>query len=217
MRAPTRRRKNVNDVILILSQDTGGVCQYLTQTFQDNSVDGGVSVQVRGLGVSSKTMFDLAKRSLAGRDTADVPAAKYVFLVFDRDSDHHFNSVLARANGTANMEAVPSIPCFEYFFILHFEEVRPAMGGPNDALVYLRRFDGFSRYEKGKNGVPIARLAPHIGDARARCQRIRAECASDGSGGPQTMVDHLFSAIEIARAGGLAELIRTKPNRVFEQ
>lgn len=210
-----RKRRTSNEVVLILSQDTGGVLQYLTQMFQNNSSEGGITVLVRGVGVSSKTMVQVARASLAGSDTADVPAAAYVFLVFDRDSDPHFDTVMAHVNATERMEAIPSIPCFEYFFILHHEEIRPAMAGPGDALSLLRRYEGFSRYEKGKNSVPVAKLSDQTEEARARCQRIRAACAADGAKGPLTLVDQLFSAMETARAGGIAALIDSKPERLF--
>lgn len=213
MKSRMRKVREENRTILILSQDEGGVYDYLRQTFDTNDTTGGVVLRVRPSGESSRTMFRRAKLSLRGDDRY-LPKADYVFLVFDRDNDPHFNGVLNEVQVANLIEALPSVPCFEFFFLLHFRETRQAMAGPGDAISALKAYEAFARYDKSRAAVPVAALLERQGEALKRCARIRDACVADGSKGPVTFVDLLFLAEQIAREHGLSGLMQTKESRL---
>ena len=102
-----------------------------------------------------------------------------IVVVFDRDEHKSYHAALAQAaaqsgklkndNGVAvPLEAVASVPCFELWLLLHFEE----------ALAPLHRHEAMERlkvhlpgYEKGGGGHWQATQA-RLGDATTRAQRL---------------------------------------------
>ncbi|MGE3777954.1 MAG: RloB family protein [Pirellulaceae bacterium] len=80
-----------------------------------------------------------------------------VYAVFDRDDHHTYHDALARAralDGTLKNDlgrrirfvAIPSRPCFEFWLLLHFEDVRHLIHR-DEATRRLRRY--LPDYEKG--------------------------------------------------------------------
>lgn len=102
-----------------------------------------------------------------------------IIVVFDRDEHKSYHATLAQAGtqsgklrndegATVPVEAVASVPCFELWLLLHFEDV----------LAPLHRHEAMERlkahlpgYEKGGGGHWQATQA-HLDAATARAQRL---------------------------------------------
>lgn len=84
-----------------------------------------------------------------------------VFCVFDKDPDSNFSDsleLLRRLNKKSEFKetkfiAIPSVPCFEFWYLLHMTYTTRSFGGypsPCDELVReLKKFPEFENYSKG--------------------------------------------------------------------
>jgi hypothetical protein len=125
-----------------------------------------------------------------------------IIVVFDRDEHKSYHAALAQAaakNGKLRndkgvavpVEAVASVPCFELWLLLHFEDV----------LAPLHRHQALERlkahlpgYEKGGGGHWQATQA-RLGNATARAQRLaKLTNAVDGTQ-PYTAMHELVSRL----------------------
>ncbi len=125
-----------------------------------------------------------------------------IIVVFDRDEHHSYHAALAQAaaqNGKLRndnrmavpVEAVASVPCFELWLLLHFEDV----------LAQLQRHDALERlkahlpgYKKGGGGHWLATQG-RLNDATARAKRLaELTTALDGTQ-PFTAMHELVSRL----------------------
>jgi hypothetical protein len=125
-----------------------------------------------------------------------------VIVVFDRDEHQSYHTALAQAaaqngklrndNGVAvPVEAVASVPCFELWLLLHFEDV----------LAPLHRHEALERlkahlpgYEKGGGGHWQTTQA-RLGDATARAQRLAAHTNAFDGTQPYTAMHELVTRL----------------------
>lgn len=123
-----------------------------------------------------------------------------VFCVFDRDSHESFDAALARvrARRAEGFEAIYSIPCFEFWILLHFREsrkpyVKEGNKSPCAALLDDLEAD-FAGYKKGATGV-FNHLSGRLDEARKRASRLLADSESTGEVNPSTMAHQLVHAL----------------------
>lgn len=125
-----------------------------------------------------------------------------IIVVFDRDEHRTFHAALAQAeaqNGKLRndigmavpVEAVASVPCFELWLLLHFEDV----------LAPLHRHEAQERlkahlpgYEKGSGGHWQVTQA-HLDDATARAQHLAEFTTAFDGTEPYTAMHELVSRL----------------------
>ena len=141
------------------------------------------------------------------------PDFDLIFFVFDRDSHTDYDKALNQIQGfqTKNkfkgkvVKAITSIPCFEIWFILHFEAYATfcdAGGGKSpcgDLISILKSKDGFTTYEKGnKNYFDI--LQGRLHQARKNAVQTLSQSISSGDkmhhGNPTTLMHELIDELE---------------------
>jgi RloB-like protein len=86
-----------------------------------------------------------------------------VFFVFDRDTHSTYDAAVQRVKDCADTDkpfkAITSVPCFEYWLLLHFgytDKSFKAVGQKSacdDLISVLRTKPGFKNYGKGNEGV----------------------------------------------------------------
>lgn len=121
-----------------------------------------------------------------------------IFCVFDKDQHETYQSALDKIRASyrkIKIEAITSVPCFEFWILLHFEDAaRPyeAMGNSSicDQVVHdLRRY--IPEYEKGMND--IFKLTYQYADEAIRRAELRERrCSEDGTDNPSTKVHRLI-------------------------
>ena len=211
VRRPERRRpqRQPPPTLLIISQDTGGVFQYLRMMLDRNKSESGVSVRVVGMGVTSKSLVQAGKRALsAGSDT--VPKADFVLIAFDRDYDPHFADSVKAIYDNPRMIAFASYPCFEYFFVLHFEATRRYFASPDELLHFLKQYPGFEKYSKEKGAVPVVELSKATERARRNAALVRSQNKGDGAESPATSIDLLLECVDYVCKHGLEALVNNR-------
>ncbi len=127
-----------------------------------------------------------------------------VHCVFDRNGHHNFDAALQRAGSHAGVVVVPSYPCFEYWFLLHFAYTRSpfmavgtksACDRVNDAL---RQHAGMSDYDKGGVDGLFGRflLEGRLSVARDNAQKAVTDAQAVGELNPSTRMHLLIDRIE---------------------
>ncbi|MCY1285190.1 RloB-like protein [compost metagenome] len=124
-----------------------------------------------------------------------------VFCVFDRDNHASFHAACALIDRT-QVKGVPihtiySIPCFEYWLILHFQYHRSPFVGTGRASVagmVLRELAQHFKYQKGASGI-YEQLKPLQNRAIENAKRAVADFEDTGNDNPLTYVHDLVEKL----------------------
>lgn len=129
-----------------------------------------------------------------------------VFAVFDRDDHTTYADALARARALDNtlrndlrkpvrFFAVPTVPCFELWLLLHYQDQRAPLHR-SDALSRLKGH--IPGYAKGASGI-YALTEANIADATRRAAHLRTQHTPDNGTDPHTDVDTLVERLRAIR------------------
>jgi len=129
----------------------------------------------------------------------------HVFCVIDRDKHATYNAALERIK-TLKVEgkpfvAIPSIPCFEYWLLLHFVYSRQSFHAAGkksicDGVIReLRKQPDFTGYGKGQKGI-YSLLRDKTATAIKHAQRAEKEAKQTGETNPSTYVHHLVLQLQ---------------------
>lgn len=126
-----------------------------------------------------------------------------VYCAIDRDRHPSFTDAKALAAKHEKVKVSVSFPCFEYWYLLHFEyTARPyterGKKSPAEALIRdLCKKEGFVDYDKGAN---VSRFHQLVGQPLEQARRFakvsRVDAERRGNPNPSTEVDQLIDVIE---------------------
>ncbi|MER2541265.1 MAG: RloB family protein [Azonexus sp.] len=157
-------RRASYDRILIVSEGSKTEPLYLNEIrveFRLSTTN--VQVQHSQYGTSPLQVVEYAEHLFVnGDETKSIQprAFERVFVVFDRDDHLSYHNALSRAaardkklhndlNQAVRFEAIASVPCFELWLLLHFEEVLAPL---HRTEVYQRLRNFLPNYDKGLAG-----------------------------------------------------------------
>lgn len=186
--------------ILILPEDSAGVKIYLRQSFSQSYGDQ-VTIYVDGNGYQPETLYQQARKALNNGE------ADMVFLVFDKDRAPKFDETIRRCLEEERIFAFATIPCFEYFFLLHFGPTTAPYSCYAELEGPLRANEPFKNYTKKKNAVPIAALLELQPAAFRNAELTRRSRIETNSLNPYTDLDLLFKYVEIAKRDGIDAIL----------
>jgi len=127
-----------------------------------------------------------------------------IVVVFDRDDHKTYHQALSHANqlhlamkndikAKVSFEVCASVPCFELWLLLHFEDV-PAPLHRKD--VYARLRERLGKYEKGEQGL-WKRTRGQLDEAHHRAVQLSTHTTRANNDGPYTdmhsLVDKLLN------------------------
>lgn len=106
-------------------------------------------------------------------------AFEQVYVVFDRDDHETYHSALAKAvaltgklrndlKQAVKFEAIASVPCFELWLLLHFEDVQAPL---HRAVVHQRLCQHLPGYNKGQAGR-YAKTCQYLAMATQRAEHM---------------------------------------------
>ena len=137
------------------------------------------------------------------------PDYNSVFCVFDRDEHASFDAAVQRVRdkklirregrrrlGSARFEAITSIPCFEYWILLHFQYTTATMSRFADVEPRLRAIPALAGYNKGATGL-FVRTQAHLLAALDRADRANQSALDDGSCNPTTQMPTLIRYLKL--------------------
>lgn len=138
------------DRVLILCEGTKTERNYL-QDLVDDCKLGSANIQVKpSPDTCPLKLVTYALQQCEGEDY------DRVYCVFDKDTHHHYESALQEIKKHAFLYSAQSVPCFEYWLLLHFEcstkPYGPARKSPGEAALsdLKKKMPG---YKKGNTGV----------------------------------------------------------------
>lgn len=91
-----------------------------------------------------------------------------IFSVFDGDKPEEYKKALKQVK-KFDITAIPSIPCFEFWFLLHYQDTTKHFEKCNDVIYELKN-NWIKDYEKAKDMYSL--LETKLNDAIARAKRL---------------------------------------------
>lgn len=124
-----------------------------------------------------------------------------VYCVFDQDSHASFQQALdaiARARPANTWTAITSVPCFEFWILLHFTYTTQAFraaGGISACRQVIRELQRYlPDYEKGREGL-FNQLHDQLDFAMANARRALQHAQAAGTDSPTTLVHKLVEEL----------------------
>jgi hypothetical protein len=144
-------------------------------------------------------------RKLFEEDAKQGDSFDAVYFVFDRDKHATYAAAVQELNACnaagKPFHAVTSIPCFEYWLLLHFgftDQPFDAAGKKSAAdrlIAELRTKPGFKSYGKGQKGI-YALLKDKLPTAMQSAARGLKNAEETGEENPTTRVHELVEALQ---------------------
>lgn len=198
-----RASRALYDRVLIVCEGSKTEPAYFQDLIDDFRLSTANVVVDKTIGSSPKTVVKRAVSAYKDAKKQGLPFDR-VYCVFDKD--RHGNSYSEALSRIPQIlpkgvfQAIPSIPCFEYWLLLHFVYTRKSFYGSSrspcdeviDELMKEGRYPG---YAKNTRGV-FAFLRSHLDTAKQNARRALCEVGSSGSDDPSTHVHRLVEYLE---------------------
>ncbi len=109
-----------------------------------------------------------------------------VFCVFDKDQHTNYDTAVRRLlNVNSNFTAITSVPCFEYWFLLHFEYTTKPFSSALAVISELKRY--IPSYTKNNSGV-FKTLKEKMPTAIRNAVKVNAYVSKISTDNPSTKV-----------------------------
>jgi hypothetical protein len=199
-------RRASHDRILIVTEGTKTEPLYFTEIRQAYRLHtASVAVRHSELGTEPLQVVQYAQRLFEEGDARhglQPRAFEQVFAVFDRDEHRSYRDALARAQEldgklrndnrqAVRFKAVASVPSFELWLLLHFEEVLAPLHRDEVMRRLKRHLPG---YDKGAGGA-FAATRHELDQALARAARLAARFSAETDPEPFTGVAELVGVL----------------------
>ncbi len=192
-----KARRAPYDVILIVCEGGKTEPQYFCELRSDLKLNN-LNVVITGeCGSDPCSVVDYAIKK--AKEDGDYD---HVFCIFDKDRHPNYSEALekiTRVRLKAEVRAITSVPCFEFWLLLHFEDTaRPydSIGSRSicDSVIRdLKRH--FPRYSKGQKNI-YQKTKLNINVAIQRAQRVLKASRSAGTDNPSTLIHELIQYLQ---------------------
>ncbi|HWZ49115.1 MAG TPA: RloB family protein [Herbaspirillum sp.] len=125
-----------------------------------------------------------------------------VFCAIDRDTHESFEAAIATADAAEKVTVIASYPCFEFWYLLHFDYSRkPYRTAGNESAgdrlgADLRACEGMERYDKGAKKSVFDLLLDKLPVARHTASRVFQHAVDTKEMNPSTQVHTLIDFFE---------------------
>lgn len=157
-------------------------------------------------GSSPKSVFERAKE-LAQIEESRGDAYDRVYCVFDKDSHSSYAQTLVDIDSHKSCSkflAVTSVPCFEYWLLLHFQySTKPyhSSGKSSIADQVIKDLKVFiTNYSKGDNAI-FTQLLGQLEFAKQNAIRANKTANSNHTDNPTTLVHELVEYLQDLKSG----------------
>jgi len=199
-----RQRREPYDLVLIVCEGAKSEPSYFSQ-LRDALRLSRVNVSICGeeCGSSPLAVVDYALAEFERDGDYD-----RIFCVFDKDRHAQYQDAVIKAQSQrlpdgSTIEAITSVPCFEFWLLLHFKDTaRPysASGKKSVCDNVIRDLKAhIPRYKKGNTDV-FETTYPHIDKAIERAKRLEMRQAEAGTDNPSTKVHRLVAYLQCLKA-----------------
>lgn len=132
-----------------------------------------------------------------------------IYCVFDKDKHHSYDEAIAKISyvklpGGSTIQAITSIPCFEFWILLHFTfTTRPficAGSDSNCAMVVKELKKYIADYSKGNNVFDF--IVNYTDDAINRAKKLEEFHQTSGVDNPSTKIHQLVEYLQNMKQQG---------------
>lgn len=158
-----------------------------------------------GRGSSPRNLYNLARRRYMDerRRLGDYrkPPYRKVFCVFDENGHPSYGETLRlieNANPAGIFKAITSVPCFEYWLVLHFEDnVGPYAGeGACRRLIREKLHKHIRNYKKEINDAIAKKLMSNLSAALGNSEKSLRSARNHDSDNPTTLMHELIKELQ---------------------
>lgn len=192
--------------ILIVCEGEKTEPEYFSDLIISQKISAASVIEVTGdCGSSPKSVVEHAYERYREEHARGVPYDT-VYCVFDKDSHSCYQEALQRLQDLhpkAVFIAVNSVPCFEFWLLLHFTYSTKAYGNQKgkssgaQMLSELKRY--MPEYEKKNKGV-FTQLFSRLETAINNSDRVNAAALKSGTDNPTTKINTLVTSLLKIRA-----------------
>lgn len=117
-----------------------------------------------------------------------------VYLVFDRDTHKSYNDALISIKNTPKYVAIPSVPCFELWILLHYQYQQSRLDS-NTAQLLLKKH--LAEYKKNMPYL-FKHTKAHLEQAKINATKLRdiEKYTAESGKDPYTDIDQLIEDLE---------------------
>lgn len=112
------------------------------------------NIEITGdCGSSPQSIFEKAQEVFKKAEKEQNPFDR-VYCVFDKDGHHGYDETIRKINSKKPKDtffAITSVPCFEYWLLLHFQRTTRPFNTATEVISELRQF--IPNYEKGDSDI----------------------------------------------------------------
>ena len=197
--ARKKPRRPLFDRVLIVTEGTKTEPNYFEAIrTQVRAASAHIAVVPSASGTEPAQVVDFAHDLFLRKDRG----FEWIFAVFDRDDHSTYANALLRARQLDNtlrsdekrvvrFLAVPSVPCFELWLLIHFEDVW-APRHRDEVLTRLKRF--LPGYHKGSADT-YEKTESRLDGAISRAKQLRQRYEPDKGTDPYTNVDEVVERL----------------------
>jgi len=192
-------RREPYDRVLIVCEGSKTEPNYLREMISHHQLSS-ANVQITGDGGSAPSSVVEYAIELFEKD----PDYNSIFCVFDRDEHASYDAAVQRVRdsilirrqgrrrlGVARFEAITSVPCFEYWILLHFQYSTADMPLFADVEPRLRAIPALAGYGKDTQGL-YAKTHAHLQTALGHADRANQAAIDAGTNNPTTRMPALI-------------------------
>lgn len=122
-----------------------------------------------------------------------------VYCVFDKDRHTNYQEAINELKNSRDkniFHAITSVPCFEYWLLLHFEYTTKPFSTPAEVINHLKQY--LPDYEKGKCDIlkDLSDLDNQLARAIATAERALIETEQSNTDNPSTQVHTLVKRLK---------------------
>ena len=188
-----RATKAPYDVILIVCEGAKTEPNYFTELKKAFRLSN-ANVRICGRGSDPLNVVDFAIETFRREQEFD-----RVYCVFDRDRHTTYNAALDKVRRTrlgkgSKIFAIPSVPCFEFWLLLHFTCTTRPFDAPAGDSICSKVIEGLKKhlflYQKGQHDV-FYKIQDKLDKAITNARRVEQFHKTSGTVNPSTLVHSL--------------------------
>lgn len=191
----TQKKRSPYDKVLIVCEGSKTEPNYLQEAIDYYKLNT-ANVEVDNkCGSSPKSVLERARALYKASRKAGDPYDR-VYCVIDKDSHSTYQSTIDSIESLKPFFAISSIPCFEYWILLHFEKTRApfhATGSKSICESVESRLKTFKpEYEKGNSGL-FLELLDSLENAIKNAEQALNEALRENEPNPSTNMHELIT------------------------
>lgn len=202
-------RRTAKKRFLIITEKSKSEASYFKKLKEELRLSENEVTVVVSSGSSPRNVVVTAKRLI---ERADKDEFQVVYCVFDRDTHSTYDDAIKMVSNLTqtkehkcdSVQAITSVPCFEYWYLLHVKNTRQVFGQKDspcsDVIDILTKFEEFKQYNKADCSNFFRKIKKHRSNAvkYARAGLMDAESTDEAKfhEDPSTRIYLVVEAIQ---------------------